>query len=415
MPFPVGERVVGSFQVACGECPACRKGQFFACSRGGVFGFGLALGNLPGAQAERVRVPFARHTLFPIGDLPAEEAILAGDILTTAYGGVRPFLTPGMSVAVVGSGPVGLMAQMVAHALGAGQVYAIDPEEARLEKAKALGSLPIHPKAEDPVARVRRETEGLGADLVVEAVGGDGEALKLALRLAGPGGVVSSLGVPTAERLDYPWLPAFSRGITLRSALANVPRWIGEVLALQKAGRLKGSFVFSHRLPWRRPPKATASSTSGRPPRSPSCPEASLSADSFILPRLAPLQRGMQKAAGLTGFSGGAVAFTGTITRNPALHWKQGREVRHGPVPGGGPPHGQEPGARRQAQGAFGPRPGGPLRPPGPGGPPPGWVYEENEVRRRAEEEAAAAKRALEAQGIPVEEAKAGDISPSSP
>ena len=70
VPFPVGERVVGSFQVACGECPACRKGQFFACSRGGVFGFGLALGNLPGAQAERVRVPFARHTLFPIGDLP---------------------------------------------------------------------------------------------------------------------------------------------------------------------------------------------------------------------------------------------------------------------------------------------------------------------------------------------------------
>lgn len=87
VPFPVGERVVGSFQVACGECPACRKGQFFACSRGGVFGFGLALGNLPGAQAERVRVPFARHTLFPIGDLPAEEAVLAGDVLTTAYGG----------------------------------------------------------------------------------------------------------------------------------------------------------------------------------------------------------------------------------------------------------------------------------------------------------------------------------------
>ena len=90
---------------------------------------------------------------------------------------------------------------------------------------------------------------------LVEAVGGDGEALKLALRLAGPGGVVSSLGVPTAERLDYPWLPAFSRGITLRSALANVPRWIGEVLALQKAGRLKGSFVFSHRLPLEEAPE----------------------------------------------------------------------------------------------------------------------------------------------------------------
>ncbi|WP_243030843.1 alcohol dehydrogenase family protein [Thermus altitudinis] len=248
VPFSLGERVVGSFQVACGDCPACRKGQYFACLKGGVYGFGLALGNLQGAQAQRVRVPFARHSLFPIGNLPAEEAILAGDILTTAYGGVRPFLAPGMSVAVVGSGPVGLMAQMVAHALGAGRVYAIDPEDARLEKAAALGSLPLNPKAEDPLARVRKETQGLGADLVVEAVGGDGEALKLALRLAGPGGIVSSLGVPTEEKLEYPWLSAFSRGLTLKSALANIPRWIEEVLALQRAGRLRGSFVFSHRL-----------------------------------------------------------------------------------------------------------------------------------------------------------------------
>lgn len=255
VPFPLGERVVGSFQVACGDCPACRKGHYFACLKGGVYGFGLALGNLQGTQAEQVRVPFARQSLFPIGDLPAEETILAGDILTTAYGGVRPFLTPGMSVAVVGSGPVGLMAQLVAHTLGAGLVMAIDLEEGRLEKARALGSLPLNPKAEDPVARVRKETGGLGADLVVEAVGGDGEALKQALRLAGPGGMVSSLGVPTLEKLDYPWLAAFSRGITLRSALANIPRWIEEVLALQRAGRLKGSFVFSHRLPLQEAPE----------------------------------------------------------------------------------------------------------------------------------------------------------------
>ncbi len=247
VPWALGERVVGSFQVACGTCPACRKGAYFACQRGGVFGFGLSLGNLPGAQAQRVRVPFAATTLFPIGDLPAEEAILAGDILTTAYGGVRPYLTPGMSVAVVGSGPVGLLAQAVAHALGAGLVFAIDPVEERLERA--LGSLPLNPKAEDPIPRVRQATEGLGADLVVEAVGGDGEALKLAFRLAAPGGVVSSLGVPTVERWEYPWLSAFSRGLSFKSSLANIPRWIGEVLALQKAGRLRGSFVFSHRLP----------------------------------------------------------------------------------------------------------------------------------------------------------------------
>ncbi|KIX84621.1 MDR/zinc-dependent alcohol dehydrogenase-like family protein [Thermus filiformis] len=75
---------------------------------------------------------------------------------------------------------------------------------------------------------------------------GEGEAL--AFRLAAPGGTVSSLGVPTAERFTYPWLPAFSKGIAFRSSLANVPRWIREVLALQKSGRLQGRFVFSHRL-----------------------------------------------------------------------------------------------------------------------------------------------------------------------
>jgi threonine dehydrogenase-like Zn-dependent dehydrogenase len=90
VPFALGERVVGSFQVACGDCPACRRGQFFACLRGGVYGFGLALGNLPGAQAERVRVPFARTSLFPIGDLPAEEAILAGTSSPPPTGGCGP-------------------------------------------------------------------------------------------------------------------------------------------------------------------------------------------------------------------------------------------------------------------------------------------------------------------------------------
>ena len=136
----------------------------------------------------------------------------------------------------------------MAHTLGAGVVLAIDPDEKRLEKAETLGSIPINPKAADPVRAVKAHTEGFGTDLVVEAVGGEGEALALAFRLAAPGGTVSSLGVPTAERLTYPWLPAFSKGIAFRSGLANVPRWIREVLALQKAGRLQGRFIFSHRL-----------------------------------------------------------------------------------------------------------------------------------------------------------------------
>ncbi|HEU4743527.1 MAG TPA: alcohol dehydrogenase catalytic domain-containing protein [Meiothermus sp.] len=244
-----GDRVVGSFHTACGECAACRKTRYFACTNGMVYGYGIAFGALGGAQAEKVRVPQADLSLRKIPDaLPAEEAILAGDILSTAYGGVRPWLEPGMSVAVVGAGPVGLMAVEVARTLGAGSIYAVDFDAHRLGIAEKRGAIPLNPKERDPVSHLYRETDGFGADIVVEAVGGEGKALETAFKLAGPGGVVASLGVPTVETFTYPWLEAFTRGVRFHGSLANVPRWMDEVLALQQAGRISGSWIFSHRL-----------------------------------------------------------------------------------------------------------------------------------------------------------------------
>lgn len=244
-----GDRVVASFQCPCGRCRACRRQRYNGCQDLHIFGYGLAFGSLNGAQAERVRVPRADLTLrkLPAGVSP-EEAIFAGDVLTAAYTGVRPFLRPGDTVAVVGAGPVGLLAMETARALGAARVFGIDLEPSRVEIVEERGHVGLDPGQTDPITRVMEATEDQGADLVVEAVGGQGQALDTVFSLVGPGGHVSALGVPTAYEFEYPWLEGFTKGTSFQATLANVPRWIDEVLELQAAGRLETSWMVSHHM-----------------------------------------------------------------------------------------------------------------------------------------------------------------------
>lgn len=244
-----GDRVVASFQCPCGSCRACTRHRYNGCEDLHIFGYGIAFGGLGGAQAERVRVPRADLTLrtLPNG-VTADEAIFAGDVLTAAYTGVRPHLRPGDTVAVVGAGPVGLLAMETARALGAARVFGIDLEPRRVEVVEDRGHTGLDPDETDPIARVMEATEDQGADLVVEAVGGEGQALETAFSLVGPGGHVSALGVPTAYEFEYPWLEGFTKGVGFRATLANVPRWIDEVLELQAAGRLETSWMISHRM-----------------------------------------------------------------------------------------------------------------------------------------------------------------------
>ncbi len=245
-----GDHVVASFQAPCGTCRACRRGIFNGCQDLHVFGYGMGFGSIGGAQADRVRVPRADHCLRPIpAGLAPEEALFAGDILTTAYTGVRPWLQPGATVAVVGAGPVGLLCMEVARALGAGRVYAVDLDPERIAWARKRGHTAIDPREADAVSLIQEETGGFGADLVVEAVGGKGAALETAFSLAAPGSHVVALGVPTEFEFTYPWLEAFNKGFTFQPTLANVPRWMDEVLSLQAAGRLEASWLISHRLP----------------------------------------------------------------------------------------------------------------------------------------------------------------------
>ncbi|MBE3552023.1 MAG: alcohol dehydrogenase catalytic domain-containing protein [Kyrpidia tusciae] len=248
--FRQGDRVVGAFHVACGFCRQCRRGAYNQCEQGGVLGYGMAFGNLGGTQAEYARIPFADYTLRKVPEgLSDEQALFAGDILTTAYGAVRNSgLSPGETVAVIGCGPVGMMAVMSALALGASRVFAVDLVRERTELAARLGAVPIPSKEVNPASKIREWTHGEGADVVIEAVGGPA-TLQLAFELVRGGGRISAVGITSEDRFVFPLMQSLVKDLTFRIGVANVHRDIDAVLALIRGGRIDPTVVITHRLP----------------------------------------------------------------------------------------------------------------------------------------------------------------------
>lgn len=246
----VGERVVGAFHVACGSCRACRRRDFHQCDRGGVYGYGVPFGDLAGAQAQAIRVPWADVNLRRLPEaIPDASALFAGDVLTTAFGAVRKAgLSPGETCAVVGCGPVGLMVVECAFLFGAAEVYAVDLLDARVALAAERGAVPVPSDRVHPVSRVQELTDGEGADVVVEAVGST-ETLELAFDLVRGGGRISAVGVTAEETFDYPLMSALVRDVRFRAGLANVHRDLDAVLALLAGGRIDPSVLVSDRLP----------------------------------------------------------------------------------------------------------------------------------------------------------------------
>jgi alcohol dehydrogenase len=249
--FKPGDRVVGAAAVWCGRCRACKRGLYSACERGATFGHGPLLGDLPGAQAEYVRVPFSDNTLQPVS-APDEQIIFAGDILPTAYSavvGLNPGdrgVQRGDTVVVFGAGPVGLCAVASARLFDPKQVIAVDVEPNRLALAARLGAGAVIDAAnEDVRARVKELTEGWGAEYVIEAVGRQ-ETLGNALAVAAPGGRVSVVGAfqqPTS--INAPRMQARNIGLTM--GMGDLGH-MGELVGFLQQGKIDLTPLVTHRM-----------------------------------------------------------------------------------------------------------------------------------------------------------------------
>lgn len=242
-----GQRVVCTSTVSDGTCAYCRAGRTTQCLDRSLFGYSGVYPRLDGGQAEYVRVPMADRCLWPLPDGVSDEAgIFLADILPTGYGAVRRGeLQVGDLVAVVGCGPVGLMAIMVAVG-AAGRVIAVDAVPARRELAERLGAESVTPDEAPEV--VGAAGHGLGADLVIEAAGSPA-ALDLALQLARGRGMVSVVGAHFEP--DYPLNNAlmFEHELTIRFTIGNPAADRERLLGLIATGKYDPTRIITHRLP----------------------------------------------------------------------------------------------------------------------------------------------------------------------
>jgi threonine dehydrogenase-like Zn-dependent dehydrogenase len=248
--FKPGDRALATDLVADGTCWYCRRGWHWQCVNRTLFGYGPLFGaDVPGGQAQYVRVPFADTVLHHIpDDLQDEQVLFVGDILTTGYvcalnGGIQP----GDTVAVVGCGPVGILAQMCARLFGPAQVLGLDMVPNRLQLAERVGSIPIDVR-EDAAAQVKALTDGRGADVVLECVGTE-EPLKQALQVVRPKGTISVVGVHIEEAFPWPGGLAFVNELTLRYGVGDAITYGERIIELIRRKRLDPTVIISHRLP----------------------------------------------------------------------------------------------------------------------------------------------------------------------
>ena len=243
-----GDRVLVSGVIGCGLCRPCLAGQPNVCRAGKSAAFGT-VPDLPGGQAEALAVPFADLFALPIPEGVADdEAVLLTDILPTGYlGAQRASIRPGSTVAVVGLGPVGIMALQCAALFGPARILAIDMVPERLARAEALGAEPIDARDAPGSAQVLEATGGWGADSVIEAVGADATVLD-ALSCVATGGTVSIVGVNLSMELPFPMGLVFLKSLTVRTVFAPIPGTWASLVPLVQSGRLALGGTFTHRM-----------------------------------------------------------------------------------------------------------------------------------------------------------------------
>lgn len=242
-----GDRVLLSCVSACGRCRFCKEGRYGQCLGGG----GWVLGHtINGLQAEYARVPFADTSVYKVPDgLSDEQVLFLSDIMPTAFevGVLNGQVRPGDTVAIVGAGPIGLAVVKMARLFTPGRIIVLDLAEARLAKAREFGAdLTINNGAEDAVAKIMELTDGLGADVAVEAVGVPA-TFELAAEIIRPGGRLANVGVhghPAALHLEKLW----SRNVTITTGLVDTST-IPQLLKLIKGGRLDPTDFATHHFP----------------------------------------------------------------------------------------------------------------------------------------------------------------------
>jgi alcohol dehydrogenase len=240
-----GDRVLASCISACGVCRYCREGQYGQCRNGG----GWILGHtVDGVQAEYARLPFAELSTYGLPQsIPDEAAVMLADILPTSYevGVLNGMVRPGDVVAVVGAGPIGLAAILTAQLYSPSAIVAIDKAQPRLDAAREFGAtLTVTPDG-DPLQKIRELTDGLGADVVIEAVGVP-ETFELCTTLVRPGGRVANIGVhgkPATLHLEDLWI----RNVTITTGLVDTYS-TPTLLRMLGAGQLDVSKMVTHRF-----------------------------------------------------------------------------------------------------------------------------------------------------------------------
>jgi alcohol dehydrogenase len=249
--FSPGDRVVVAFTIACGTCWFCERGQTQLCEDVRTLGAGAFGGGLPGAQAERLRVPVADVNLLAVPDEVGDEpALFVGDVLTTGwYAASIAGIAADDTVAVVGAGPVGYCAAQAALAMAPRAVLALDRDPARLALAATAGAVPIDVTARHPVTAVAEATGGRGADVVLEAVGHP-DAFETATDVARRGATIVVVGMYAGETVPMQLGVWWARAMHLRfSGVCPVHSWWEAAMAELVAGRLDPRPLISHRLP----------------------------------------------------------------------------------------------------------------------------------------------------------------------
>jgi len=244
-----GDRVVSPFTTSCGTCFYCGRGLPGRCVRGQLFGWVERGAGLHGGQAELVRVPLADTTLVVLPrDLAPEAGLVLGDVLATGYHcATMAGVTPSDVCAVIGCGPVGLMAVLAARELGAARVLALDTVPERLSLATRLGAEPVDLRQADPVEVARAATDGRGADAVLEAVG-SAESTRLAFALARAGGTISAVGVH--HEAAFPFSPgeAYDKNLTYRIGRCPARHYMERLLPVARRHESELAALFTHRF-----------------------------------------------------------------------------------------------------------------------------------------------------------------------